>query len=217
MTSPTPTRAADPEQRAAHVAFLDRYYGSVHRVYDLSRKYYLFGRDTALAQMLQTEWSTLVEVGPGTGRNLAWLHRRRPGAALGGLEASGVMWSHARRRCPWARIERGFAEDGDLTAVLGRRPERVLISYSLSMFRDPAAAIANARRHLAPGGELWVVDFSDLGSVPALPRAALRRFLAAFHVAPVQDALLREHGAVALAHGPARYYVIARFAAAAAS
>jgi S-adenosylmethionine-diacylgycerolhomoserine-N-methlytransferase len=211
-SSPQAASSADRDS-AAHVAFLDRYYGATHRVYDLSRKYYLFGRDTALAQLLKRPWSTLLEVGPGTGRNLAWLHRRRPEATFGGLEASGVMLAHAARRCPWARIERGFAEDGDLSAVLGQRPERILISYSLSMFRDPGAAIANARRHLAPDGELWVVDFSDLASVPSLLGAGLRRFLAAFHVAPVQDALLRAHGATSLQHGPGRYFVIARFAA----
>ena len=191
---------------ADHRAFLDRYYRLTHRVYDVSRKYFLFGRDGVLDRLLASDWTTLVEIGPGTGRNLVRLHRRRPEARFGGLEASEVMRTHAARRCPWARIDPGFAEDGDLTAVLGVPPQRILISYALSMFPDPDRAIANARRHLAPGGELWVVDFSD-------PPRPMRAFLGAFHVRVVPDELLRRHEASLVEHGPRRYYVVARFAA----
>src|SRR5690606_37027304 len=120
---------------------------------------------------------------------------------------------HARRRCPAAHLVRGFAEDGDLSAVLGAPPERVIVSYSLSMFQDPGAALDNARRHLAPGGELWVVDCSDLGGLDPLSRAAMTKFLRAFHVAPLDDALLWRHGATSVEHGPLRYFVIARFTA----
>ncbi|MEV4539215.1 class I SAM-dependent methyltransferase [Asanoa sp. NPDC049518] len=192
---------------ADHRAFLDRYYRLTHHVYDASRKYYLFGRDGVLDRLVTSEWSTLVELGPGTGRNLARLHRRRPDAALGGLEASDVMRAHARRRCPWARIDPGFAEDGDISAVLGGPPQRILMSYCLSMVVDKDRAIDNARRHLAPGGELWVVDFSDLAG------RMLRSFLAAFHVQAVPDDLLHRHGATDLEHGPLRYHVVARFKA----
>ncbi len=208
-----PPEGSRAEAQAAHRAFLDRYYRATHRVYDVSRKYFLFGRDAVLDRLLDDDWSTLVEIGPGTGRNLHRLHRRRPEARLGGLEASDVMLSHARRRCPWARFEPGLAEDGDLRAVLGTPPERILISYSMSMFQAPGRAIDNALGQLAPGGELWVVDFSDLARTPTLPRTAMLRFLSAFHVRPVADDLLRDRGARHLEHGPGRYFVVARFVA----
>jgi S-adenosylmethionine-diacylgycerolhomoserine-N-methlytransferase len=199
--------------QASHRAFLDRYYGLTHHVYDVSRKYYLFGRDGVLDRLLASDWATLVELGPGTGRNLARLHRRRPNAVLGGLEASEVMRAHALRRCPWARIDAGFAEDGDVAAVLGGPPQRILMSYCLSMFTDKDRAIDNARACLAPGGELWVVDFSDLAGLPRLPRRAMRTFLSAFHVEAVPDELLRRHGASHVEHGRLRYFVLARFTA----
>ncbi|WP_344386229.1 class I SAM-dependent methyltransferase [Asanoa iriomotensis] len=199
------------DAQAAHRAFLDRYYRVTHHVYDVSRKYFLFGRDGVLDRLLASEWTTLVEIGPGTGRNLVRLHRRRPRATLGGLEASDVMRAHAGRRCPWARIDAGFAEDADIGAVLGVRPQRILMSYSLSMFTDKDRAIDNARRHLAPGGELWVVDFADLAGLPALPRRAMRSFLSAFHVEAVPDDLPHRHGASHVDHGPFRYFVVARF------
>jgi S-adenosylmethionine-diacylgycerolhomoserine-N-methlytransferase len=201
------------DAQAAHRAFLDRYYRLTHHVYDVSRRYYLFGRDGVLRCLLASGWTTLVEVGPGTGRNLAWLHRRRPHAKLGGLEASDVMRAHALRRCPWARIDLGFAEDGNIGAVLGAPPQRILMSYCLSMVIDKDRAIGNARAHLAPGGELWVVDFSDLAGLPRMPRRAMRRFLSAFHVEAVPDDLLRRHGASHVEHGRLRYFVVARFTA----
>jgi S-adenosylmethionine-diacylgycerolhomoserine-N-methlytransferase len=193
------------DEQAAHRAFLDRYYRLTHRVYDVSRKYFLFGRDGVLDRLLAAEWTTLVEIGPGTGRNLARLHRRRPGASLGGLEASEVMRAHARRRCPWASIAPGFAEDADIGAVLGEPPQRILMSYCLSMVAGKDRAIGNALRHLAPGGELWVVDFSARNRLP------MRSFLSAFHVAAIPDELLHRHGPREVEHGPSGYFVVARF------
>jgi S-adenosylmethionine-diacylgycerolhomoserine-N-methlytransferase len=121
------------------------------------------------------------------------------------------MRAHASRRCPWARIGAGFAEDGDIGAVLGAPPQRILLSYCLSMCIDKHRAIDNARAHLAPGGELWVVDFSDLAGLPAGPRRAMRGFLSAFHVEAVPDELLHHHGARSVEHGRLRYFVVARF------
>ena len=203
--------ATNEPSRTNHRAFLDRYYGVTHWVYDLSRKYYLFGRDTLIERLADEAWTTLVEVGPGTGRNLRHLHARRPQARFGGVEASTVMREHALRRCPWAKIDLGFAEDGNISEVLGAPPDRVMFSYSLSMFQDPRAAIANARRQLAPGGSLMIVDFSDFRGLMPVMRGPFSRFLAMFHVCSVEDDLLRESGAVSIDHGPGRYYVMARF------
>ena len=201
------------EVQASHRAFLDRYYRLTHHVYDMSRKYYLFGRDGVLERLLVGEWTTLVELGPGTGRNLARLHRRRPNAMLGGLEASEVMRAHARRRCPWARIDPGFAEDGNIGAVLGAPPQRILMSYCLSMFTDKDRAIDNARAHL--GARRRAVGRRLLRSrgAPCMPRRAMREFLAAYHVEAVPDELLHRHGASHVEHGRFRYFVVARFPA----
>lgn len=201
-----------PVEQAEHRAFLNRYYGSVKHVYDLTRKYYLFGRDPALKQLLGEHWETLLEIGPGTGRNLEVLQRVRPGARYGGVEASDEMLGYAQSRCPWATLQHGYAESADLAAVLDRRPDRILFSYALSMVQDPEAALRNARRALAPGGEVVVVDFGDLGSLWGPARSPLRAFLKAFHVEPLEEAVLAPHQPQ-LAWGPGRYYVIARLPA----
>lgn len=192
-----------------HRAFLNRYYRAARPIYDWTRKYYLFGRDRALRRLLADPWDSLVEVGPGTGRNLEILHRHRPSARIGGIEAADPMLEHTARRCPWARLVRGFAEDAEYLDVLGEPPHRILFSYCLSMVQDPAAALARATAALAPGGELHVVDFADLRGLPRPLHAGLRAWLESFHVAPLAPEWLAARGAE-VSLGPYRYYLIAR-------
>ncbi len=200
------------EARAEHRAFLNRYYGASRFIYDVTRKYYLFGRDRALRQLADdSSWRSLVEVGPGTGRNLMRLHRLRPDAHLGGLEASDAMLAHARQRCDFARLVQGFAEDAQLVDILGERPDRILFSYCLSMVTDRAAAMANARAAVSAIGEVVLVDFADFGGLPQGIAQGFRNYLKAFHVKPLSDADLRVASDVRM--GPGNYYVIARFPA----
>ncbi|HXX67835.1 MAG TPA: class I SAM-dependent methyltransferase [Polyangiaceae bacterium] len=197
--------------RAEHRAFLNRYYGVSRLFYDLTRKYYLFGRDATLRELARDDrWQSLIEVGPGTGRNLRQLHKARPTARLAGIEASDVMLAHARARCPWALLEHGFAEDARLRELLDAPPDRILFSYCLSMVEDRRAALTNARRALGDRGEVVVVDFGDLAGIPAPLADVFRNYLRAFHVVPLDGASLQE--ARSVRWGPGRYSVFARFA-----
>ena len=201
-----------PEAQAAHRSFLNRYYRTVRHVYDPTRRFFLFGRDRVLADLLRERWQTLVEIGPGTGRNLRVLRRGRPNGRYGGIEASDEMLKHARRTCPWASLAHGFAESADIRAVLDAPPDRILFSYCLSMVGEPVTALRHARRALAPGGEIVIVDFGDLASTWAPAGAALRAFLGAFHVTSI-DRALEEASAADVRWGPGRYYVTARLRA----
>lgn len=189
----------------SHREWLNGYYGGARHIYDATRKYYLFGRDQALDALAAGSWRTLVEVGFGTGRNLLNLRKRRPDAVLGGVDASDQMLEHAARRLPGVKLVQGFAEQVDIPAVLGVRPDRVLLSYALSMFPDPQGAVANLRRGLAPGGELWIVDFGDLAGLPGPARNALHAWLTTFHVRPGPIEGLNPE-----VWGPGRYWYRAR-------
>lgn len=209
-------QAADASERAheerddEHRAFLNRYYGISRFFYDVTRKYYLFGRDTALRQLAADPlWTRLIEIGPGTGRNLKWLRRARPNARLGGVEASDAMLAHAQKRCSWAALRQGFAETAPLAEVLDAPPDRILFSYCLSMVKDRAGALANARRSLAPNGEVIVVDFADFAGFPGPLAAPFRSWLRTFHVEPLDTAAIE--GAKSTSYGPGRYFVVARF------
>ncbi len=176
------TRAVDPaalaSDQALQRAFLNRTYGLSRFIYDATRKYYLFGRDRALGGLLARPWDSLIEVGVGTGRNLRKLHRQRPSAAYGGIEPCDEMRRHAQPRVPWARLVDAFAEEVDYASVLGRPPDRILFSYSLSMVGDPEGALRRAVEALAPSGEVVVVDFGGMaGASQRPPVGFLRRFL----------------------------------------
>jgi S-adenosylmethionine-diacylgycerolhomoserine-N-methlytransferase len=193
----------------AHRTFLDRSYRFTRPVYDATRKHYLFGRDRVLTELLAEPWDTLVEIGPGTGRNLSVLHAARPTARLGGIEPCDPMLAHARRRLPDVRFVRGFAETTDPSDVLGGPVDRILFSYCLSMVADPGVALDVARRALTPLGQIVVVDFGDLSGLPSPARKALRQWLRLFHVEPLDPELLRVRGGQ-WTYGAARWYLVGR-------
>ena len=84
----------------------------------------------------------------------------------------------------------------------------MLFSYCLSMVVEPQAALINARRSVAPTGQVVVVDFGDLAGLRPTARGLLRRWLDLFHVTPLDPAVLAPHQPT-ITHGPGRYYVIA--------
>jgi S-adenosylmethionine-diacylgycerolhomoserine-N-methlytransferase len=197
--------------RQSHRDFLNRYYGVSRWFYDLTRRYYLFGRDQILEQLVDEPWKRLVEVGPGTGRNLAWLKQRRPERLLGGIDACDAMLEYARGRCDGVTFEHGFAEDADYSNVVYGEPDRILFSYCLSMVSSARSALEHARRNLAPGGQVVVVDFGDFKDFPAPFRWMMHTWLSWFHVHPLDESYLRRR-ADEVTYGPGRYFVIARFA-----
>lgn len=198
------------EAQAEHRSFLNKYYGISRYFYDLTRKYYLFGRDTALQRLaLDTTWTALLEVGPGTGRNLRKLKKARPAAFFGGLEASDAMLEHAQTKCPWAKFAQGFAENVDQSTILDIPPDRILYSYCLSMVQDKRGALEASRSALAPGGEVWVVDFGDFEAMPGPFEGLMQKWLQTFHVHTVDPSVFEGMNA-RIEWGPGRYYFIAR-------
>ena len=70
---------------------MDSTYRVQRYFYDVTRKYYLLGRDRLLREMNVQPGETVLEVGCGTGRNLIILARRHPDARFFGLDASASM------------------------------------------------------------------------------------------------------------------------------
>ena len=106
-------------------------------------------------------------------------------------------------------LREGFAEDARYEGLLGARPERILIAYCLSMVQDADAALDNAKRSLAPGGEVVVVDFGGLEGLRGPLAPVLRKWLDAFHVTPLPKGLLERH-TDDIVDGPLGYYRLAR-------
>ena len=171
---------------------MERMYRWQRHLYDASRKYYLRGRDRLIDELALGADETLLEVGCGTARNLIAVAERYPGARLYGVDAAHAMLEVGRAKIDAAglgeRIDLAFGLAGDGRERerfdVARGFDRVVFSYALSMFDDPAAAIASAHPALAPGGRLHVVDFGLMDGLPAPLRATLRAWLRSFHVTP---------------------------------
>ena len=202
-----------------HAALMDRVYRWQRPIYDLTRKYYLFGRDRLIRELDMKPGMAVLEIGCGTGRNLAMVGRTWRGVRLHGLDISGEMLREARRKLGRAGVlALGDATRFDAQALLGREGfERVMLSYALSMIPDWQAALAQAAATVAPGGSLHVVDFGDCAGLPRPLRALLVGWLARFHVTPRIDLgntaarIARDLG-LRLEHqrGPMGYYQIVR-------
>lgn len=170
---------------------MDRVYRNQRRFYDLTRKYYLFGRDRLIRELDLKPDETLAEIGCGTARNLVAIARNYPGNRLYGLDASCEMLKTARAAIGRAgfsgriRLVQGYAEAAT-PALLGcdKPLDRIVFSYSLSMIPDWRGALAAASRALAPDGRIHVVDFGDLEGLPSPVAGLLRTWLRQFHVAP---------------------------------
>ncbi|MEM6267214.1 MAG: methyltransferase domain-containing protein, partial [Pseudomonadota bacterium] len=176
--------AAAASSRAGHAALMDQVYKGQRHIYDLTRKYYLFGRDTLIDGLNARPGMNVLEVACGTGRNLVKIRQRWGGTRLYGLDISEEMLKSAAKALgDDVVLAEGDACGFDPAEILGEAAfERVVLSYSLSMIPDWESALDQAAAVLAPGGELHVVDFGDLTGLPGPLESMLHAWLAKFHV-----------------------------------
>ena len=171
---------------------MDRMYRYQRHIYDLSRKFYLLGRDRLVRELQPGPRARICEIGCGTGRNLVALARRYPDAEIFGIDASNEMLKTARATIARAglagriRIARCLADELDPAATfgLGAPFDAAVFSYTLSMIPDWGRAIDRAVEVLKPSGVLVIVDFSEQRGLPAWFRGLLRRWLTLFEVTP---------------------------------
>lgn len=186
---------------AGHGALMDSQYRWQRHFYDLTRKYYLLGRDRLIRELAVPAGASVLEVGCGTGRNLALVGRRYRQARLFGMDISAEMLKNAVRNAPDARFGQGDATRFDADTLFGEaRFDRVFMSYTLSMIPDWQGALDQAARVVAPGGQLHVVDFGQQERLPRWFRAMLMGWLRKFHVTPRVE-LFEACQAVASRHG----------------
>lgn len=169
-----------------HAALMDAVYRRQRLIYDTTRKYFLFGRDTVIEGLDIRRGAAVLEVACGTGRNLARIGARWPGARLYGFDISEQMLISARAKLgPRAALAQGDACRYDPQALFGVPGfDRIVISYALSMIPDWEGALRESARRLAPGGSLHIVDFGTQDRLPGWFRRSLRAWLAKFHVTP---------------------------------
>jgi len=167
-------------------------YRHQRHIYDITRKYYLLGRDTTIDRLDVPEGGSLLEVGCGTGRNLLRASKLFPTAKLYGLDISAEMLTTAADNLA-GRRERPVLRVSDATtfkpAEFGRANgfDRIMISYAVSMIPEWEKAVERALLALTPGGSLHIVDFGQQEGLPRWFRSLLQTWLAKFHVTPRAD------------------------------
>lgn len=176
-------------------ARMNRMYRYQRHIYDMTRRYYLLGRDKLINELRPTAGETVLEVGCGTGRNLIQAASRYREARFYGFDVSTEMLTSAILGVARAglggsvKVAHGDATTFTAQAVFGQKLafDHVMISYSLSMIPDWTAVIDRAIASLAPGGRLHIVDFGDQRGLPNTARTLLRRWLTLFDVTPRDD------------------------------
>lgn len=146
-------------RRGSHAERLQAFYGPQARHYDAFRERLLPGRRALIERLAVPAGAYVVELGGGTGRNLAFF-----GARLAALERFDLvdlcpaLLEQARQRT--ARLPNVHLVEADATTYRPARPvDCVYFSYSLTMIPEWRAALDNALAMLRPGGTLGSVDF----------------------------------------------------------
>lgn len=166
---------------------MDTIYALQRHVYDATRRYYLLGRDRLIQGLPVPLGGSVLELGCGTGRNLAVLRRLRPDLTLCGLDVSARMLETAActLKGQGVALARCKAEDIDPCSHFGQEQgfDAAFFSYTLSMIPAWETALEAGFATLKPGGILAVVDFWGQGGLPVWLEGAHRRWLGLFGVA----------------------------------
>ena len=175
-------------------SLMDRMYRRQRYVYDVSRKFYLLGRDELIESLAIPSGGSVLEIGCGTGRNLVKAARTYPAARCFGLDVSLEMLDTACQAVNRAglgdrvRLARADATCFKPEALFGQASfDRIFISYALSMIPPWRDVLMRSAECLSAGGSLHVVDFGDQSDLPAWFRSGLNKWLGWFDVTPRTD------------------------------
>lgn len=102
----------------------------------------------------------VLDIGCGTGKQLAADREAHPDAVLVGLDRFAAMLRQARARCDGAHWVQG---DGARLPFRDSSFDHVTSQYSYQHVRDPEGLVTGARRVLRPGGQFVVTNIDPWG------------------------------------------------------
>jgi ArsR family transcriptional regulator len=149
--------------RADRAAAAERYFASHASNWDALRSLHVAESEVeaAIARALEgTPIGQLVDIGTGTGRMIELFG---PAAARAlGIDRSPEMLRLARAKLAEAGLHAAELRQGDMYALplASGSADTAILHQVLHYAQNPAAAVAEAARLLAPGGRLLVVDFA---------------------------------------------------------
>jgi ArsR family transcriptional regulator len=149
--------------RADRAAAAERYFASHADQWDALRSLHVAESEVeaAVARALgEAPLGRLVDIGTGTGRMLELF---APGAERAlGIDRSPEMLRLARVKLAEAGLDSADLRQGDMYALPlpSGAADTVIVHQVLHYAQNPAAAVVEAARLLAPGGRLLIVDFA---------------------------------------------------------
>lgn len=153
---------AAPIRGATHAERLESFYSRQAGDYDAFRQRLLPGRRELFETLSVPEGGIWVDLGAGTGANLDLFGERLAGfSQIYLVDLAPSLLRVARERADHNGLAHVHVVCADATRWSPPAPsvDLVTFSYSLTMIPDWFRAVTNARRWLAPGGTLGVVDF----------------------------------------------------------
>jgi len=169
---------------------MDNMYRWTRHVYDLTRKYYLLGRDQLIDNIDAKDGENLCEVGCGTARNLIKIAKKYPSAHIYGLDASDEMLKTARQNVLLSEMEdrvtlrQAFSQNFDPKTLfsIDKPLNKIVFSYALSIIPPWQESIDHALELLPEGGEIHIVDFGGQEDLPKWFSKFVFWWLKMFHV-----------------------------------
>jgi S-adenosylmethionine-diacylgycerolhomoserine-N-methlytransferase len=190
-----------------HGDAMDRMYRWQRHIYDVSRRYYLLGRNEMLQGIAAKPGQSILEIGCGTGRNLALAAKLYPSAKLFGIDISNQMLKTANANLRNAgvaakvQLAQGDATNFDAKSCFQTQAfDHIYFSYTLSMVPQWQQAIEHAFTILGTNGQLHMVDFGQCEGWPSPLKQLMFRWLKHFDVTPrsnmaaVLTAFAKQHG-----------------------
>ncbi len=187
MTSSDHTSHMSEEETKTN---MDNMYRWTRHVYDLSRKYYLLGRDQMIDQLDIKNGEKVCEVGCGTARNLIKIAKKYPDGVYYGFDASEEMLKTAQTNIERAGISdkitlrQGFSQSFDPKELFNLKEplDKIIFSYALSIIPPWPESLDHALELLPSGGQIHIVDFGGQSELPKYFRKFIFWWLKKFHV-----------------------------------
>ncbi len=169
---------------------MDNMYRWTRHIYDLTRKYYLLGRDELITHLNAKDNDIICEVGCGTARNLIKIAKSYPKSRFYGLDASDEMLKTAKQNVDRSELQseislkQGFSQSFDPKTLFSLETpvDKLVYSYALSIIPPWQESIDHAVKILPSGGEMHIVDFGGQEGLPSWFRSFLFWWLGQFHV-----------------------------------
>ena len=156
-----------------HAAAMDKMYRLTRHVYDLTRRYYLLGRDRLLERVVTSRNTATLEVGCGTARNLIKLAQRQDCGRLYGLDASHEMLETAGKSIEKTLgLSTGFQSSGISTSAGASQPASGQAGREPIVLRQGLAEQLDAQRMFGRDEPFDTIFFSYcLSMIPTWPGA----------------------------------------------